>query len=101
MNLIILEELGLPTYVRGAYVTCVTPGGPAEEGGIIGASGCEEISIQAGGDLIIAIEGTRILEFNDLLTYLILQTEPGMEVTLTVLRNGEEVDVPIILGARP
>jgi S1-C subfamily serine protease len=101
MNLIILEELDLPANARGAYVTCVTPGGPAQEAGIIGASDCNNTLLQAGGDLIIAIEDVRVFEFNDLLTYLILETEPGVEVTLTVLRNGEEVEIPITIGARP
>ncbi|OGO19722.1 MAG: hypothetical protein A2Z14_00695 [Chloroflexi bacterium RBG_16_48_8] len=101
VNLIILEDLGLPANARGAYVTCVTPGGPAEEAGIIGASECIETVLQPGGDLIIAIEGVRVIEFNDLLTYLILQTEPGIEVTLTILRDGEEVEIPVTIGARP
>ena len=101
MNLIILEDLDLPADTRGAYVTCVTPGGPAHEAGIIGASDCDSNVLQAGGDLIIAIEDVRVFEFNDLLTYLILETEPGVEVTLTVLRNGEEVEIPITIGARP
>jgi S1-C subfamily serine protease len=101
LNLIILEELDLPANTRGAYVTCVTPGGPAQEAGIIGASDCESTLLQAGGDLIIAIEDVRVFEFNDLLTYLILETEPGEEVTLTVLRNGEEVEIPITIGVRP
>jgi S1-C subfamily serine protease len=101
MNLIILEDLGLPANARGAYVTCVTPGGPAEDAGIIGASDCSSTVLQAGGDLIIAIDDIRVFEFNDLLTYLILKTEPGAEVTLTVLRNGEEAKIPVTIGARP
>jgi len=101
LNLIILEDLGLPSDARGAYVTCVTSGGPADEAGIIGASNCNDSLLQPGGDLIIAIEGVRVLEFNDLLTYLILETEPGEEVLLTILRNGEEVNIPVTIGARP
>jgi S1-C subfamily serine protease len=101
LNLKILEALELPDNVQGAYVTCVTPGGPADEAGIIGASDCNSSRLEPGGDMIVAIDGFRVVEFNDLLTYLIQQTEPGMQVTLTVLRNGEEVDVPITIGARP
>lgn len=101
LNLKLLEELELPANARGAYVTCVTPGGPAETAGMIGASSCDNSLLQAGGDLIIAIDGNPIFEFNDLLTYLILETEPGMLVTMTVYRDGEEVDIPITIGARP
>jgi S1-C subfamily serine protease len=101
MNLIVLEELGLPANARGAYVTCVTSGGPADEAGIIGASSCTNTALQPGGDLIIAIDDVPVIEFNDLLTYLILETEPGEEVTLTVLRDGEEVEIPLMIGTRP
>jgi 2-alkenal reductase len=101
LNLKLLEELELPSNARGAYITCVTAGGPSETAGLIGASDCEEDLLQPGGDLIIAIDGVPIVEFNDLLTFLILQTEPEMEVTLTVFRNGEEVEIPVIIGARP
>lgn len=103
INLKILEALGLPPDTRGAYVTCVASGGPADQAGLIGAYKCDSGSsgAQPGGDWILAIDGIRIAEFNDLLTYLILETAPGVEVTLTVLRNGKEVDIPIIIGARP
>ncbi len=101
ITLKVLENLGLPPDARGAYVTCVTPDGPADQAGIIGASNCEDSGFQPGGDWIIAIDGIRIAEFNDLLTYLIMETEPGVEVTLTILRNGEEVEIPLTIGARP
>jgi len=101
LNLKLLEQLGLPANARGAYITCVTAGGPAETAGLIGASNCDDDLLLPGGDLIIAIEGVPIVEFNDLLTFLILQTEPEMEVTLTVFRNGEEVEILITIGARP
>jgi S1-C subfamily serine protease len=101
ITLKLLEALGLPSDARGAYVTCVTPGGPADRAGIIGASNCEDSGYTPGGDWIVAINGIRINDFNDLLTYLILETEPGVEVTLTILRNGEEVEVPLMIGARP
>jgi len=101
MNLIILEQLRLPANTRGAYVTCVTPGSPADEAGIIGASACSDTTLQPGGDLIIAIDDVQVNEFNDLLTYLILKTQPGTVATLTILRDGEEVEIPITIGARP
>lgn len=40
-------------------------------------------------------------EFGDLLSYLVNYTEAGQVVTLTVVRNGEEVEVPVTIGARP
>ncbi|NIM95153.1 MAG: PDZ domain-containing protein [Anaerolineales bacterium] len=101
LNLPTLELLGLPDNARGAYVTCVTPNGPAERAGIIGATSCDAIGIEKGGDLIVAIDGQRIVDFSDLLTYLIMETAPGDEITVTVLRDGEEVDIVLTIGARP
>jgi 2-alkenal reductase len=101
LNLKLLEELGLPSNARGAYITCVTEGGPSDTAGLIGGTNCEDDLLMPGGDLIVAINGVPIKEFNDLLTFLILETEPGIEVVLTVYRDGEEVEVPVTIGARP
>ncbi|MGD2253646.1 MAG: trypsin-like peptidase domain-containing protein [Anaerolineales bacterium] len=96
-----LEQLGLPPDSLGAYVTCVTPGGPAEAAGVIGAGPCNQLSISSGGDLIIAIDGNPVRTFNDLLSYLVNHTSVGQEITLTVLRQGEQLDVSVTLAARP
>jgi len=96
-----LESLGLPPDATGAYVTCVTPGGPAEKAGLIGADRCNSTALSPGGDLITAIDGFRIRNFPDLLSYLIRHTEVGQDVALTVQRQGEEVTVDLTIGARP
>jgi 2-alkenal reductase len=101
LNLRVLEDLNLASDTTGAYVTCVTPGGPADEAGIIGASPCESVQTAPGGDVIIAIDDTRVTEFNDLLAYLIMETQPGQEILITVLRDGEEVTLSLVVGARP
>jgi len=83
----------------GAYVTSVSPGSPAEDAGVRGASG--ETGIPTGGDLIIGIDGIEVLQFDNLLKYLINNKSPGDVVVLTVLREGEEVDLEMTLGKRP
>jgi 2-alkenal reductase len=100
-NLKILEELGIPHDAVGAYVTCVTPGGPAEAAGLQGAGGCEDLGLQPGGDLVIAMDQKPVDDFNDLLSYLVSNTEVGQVITLTVLRDGKEVDLPLTIAARP
>jgi S1-C subfamily serine protease len=100
-NLPLIEQLKLPEDALGAYVTCVTPGGPAEEAGIVGAGNCSDLNHQPGGDLIVAIDDIRIRDFSALITYLIMETEPGKEITLTILRDSEEIELPLIVGARP
>jgi len=96
-----IEALGLQSFT-GAYVTSVTPNGPADKAGI--RAGEQTTSVQglgAGGDLITAIDGQAIQRFDDLLRYLINNKSPGDTVVLTVLRGEEQVDITITLGKRP
>ncbi|MGH2625537.1 MAG: S1C family serine protease, partial [Anaerolineales bacterium] len=102
MTLQTLEALGLSPDQGGAYVTCTVPGGPADRAGVIGAGSCGPGSeISAGGDLIIGIDGRPVRIFSELLSYLISHTEVGQQVTLTVLRDGEEIEIAVTIGARP
>jgi 2-alkenal reductase len=100
-NLKTIEELKLPTDIQGTYITCVTPGGPADKAGIIGAGPCDATGLNPGGDVIVSIDGQPVHSFNDLLSYLVSKTQVGQVVTLTVLRGGKEVQVPLTLAARP
>jgi len=54
-----------------------------------------------GGDIIIAINGTRITGLDDMSAYLEEYTLPGQTVNLTVLRDNEAIFVPLELGSRP
>jgi len=95
-----IEALGLQSFT-GAYVTSVTPDGPAEKAGIRGGEEISSSGLPAGGDLIIAIDGQPTQRFDDLLRYLLNNKSPGETVILTVLRGEEQVDVPVTLGRRP
>jgi len=101
LNLAAIEALGLNTYT-GAYVTQVTPGGPADQAGIRGGSEpTSQGNLQAGGDVITAIDGQPVVTFDDLLGYLTTHKSPGDSVVLTILRDGQMMDVTITLGVRP
>lgn len=100
-NLKTLEALQLPSNAVGAYVTCVTAGSPADEAGIRGAGDCGDPTLRAGGDLIMAIDGQAVRSFSDMLSYLLNYTEVGQVVTLSILRDGNLIDLPLTLGARP
>jgi len=98
------QELDLPDNVLGAYVDEVMPGGPADKGGVKGGSEVVDLGftqIHKGGDIIIAIDGQPVRQFNDLVSYLVTKAAPGQEVTLTVWRDGKEVDLKVTLGERP
>lgn len=102
LNLRVLEELELPSDAYGAYITCITVDSPAEEAGLVGAGPCGGVTpLSTGGDLIIGIDGQGVRDFNDLLSYLINHAEVGQTVQLTVIRDDEELDIDLTLGARP
>ena len=99
----LVKAMSLPVE-QGAYVSTVTDGGPALAAGLRGTT--ETItqdgrSVEVGGDVITAIDGQPVKTFDDILIYLSLQTSPGQEVTLTILRDGKYQDVKLQLGTRP
>ena len=57
--------------------------------------------LNAGGDLITAIDGHPVLQYDDLIAYLITQKSPGEKVVLTIVRDGKTVDVTVRLAKRP
>ena len=98
-----IERLGLPQ-ATGVYVVEVVPGGPAAKAGLRGAQETETPNpheIPPGGDLIVAIDGQPVRHFGDLIRYLTTRVRPGDTVTLTVLREGERLEIPVTLAARP
>ncbi len=54
-----------------------------------------------GGDVVVSVDGQPVRSFEDLLTYIALETVPGQTIELTLLRDGQEVTVPVKVGARP
>ncbi|MFZ1041210.1 MAG: trypsin-like peptidase domain-containing protein [Anaerolineales bacterium] len=101
LSLDAIQALGL-TQDTGAYVSDVVAGGPADQAGI--KAGTQPTSIQdlnAGGDLIVAIDGRPVSQFDDLLAYLIENKSPGDKVVLTVLRGTQKQDITVTLGKRP
>lgn len=101
LNLLQQEALGLPQS-NGAYVTSVTPDSPADQAGLRGGTVPTDLfNLNSGGDLITAIDGQPIMTFGDLLSYLIIEKSPGDTITLTVLRDNEEIELDLTLGKRP
>ncbi len=95
------EALGLPQ-ATGAYTMEVVTGGPADQAGLKAGTEITDIpSLYAGGDLIIGIDGQEVLEFSDILSYMLLNKKPGEDIILTILRDGKELDVTVTLGERP
>lgn len=101
MSLRVITELGLKS-MTGVYITGVTPGGPAAKAGLVGGSRPTSLQgLQAGGDLVIAIDGNPVKVYDDLIGYLVDNKSPGDKVTLTVLRGDQKVDLTLTLANRP
>jgi 2-alkenal reductase len=101
MHLAEQEALGLPQST-GVYVQEITAGSPAEKAGLRAGSRSTAITgLQAGGDLIIAVNDVPLRNFSDLLSYLVLNSSPGDTVKLALLRDGQQKEVSLTLAARP
>ncbi|PKN95526.1 MAG: hypothetical protein CVU44_02230 [Chloroflexi bacterium HGW-Chloroflexi-6] len=96
-----IEALKLPQFT-GLYITAIQPNSPAARAGL--RAGEDETAIQglfSGGDLIIAIDGHPVKIYDDLMRYLVSNKGPEDQVVLTILRDGEQIEVPLTLDKRP
>lgn len=95
------KSLGIDqTY--GAYLTGITSGGPADLAGLRAGTVTTDIpGLLAGGDLIQAVDGQTVYVYGDLVTYIMTNKSPGETINLTIIRNGQSMEVPLTLGKRP
>jgi S1-C subfamily serine protease len=101
LNLFQQETLGL-SRSTGVYILEVTPGSPADAAGLIaGSQPTDNPTLYAGGDMIIAIDGVEVRDFNEMITYLIAHKSPGDTVVMTVLRGDREIELELTLEKRP
>ncbi|MFQ5434218.1 MAG: S1C family serine protease [Anaerolineae bacterium] len=97
------QALDLPVE-RGILVAQLFRGGPAAAAGIRGAQ--QEVIVGnsrflIGGDIITAVNGEPIRNWNEMNETLELHTAVGDTVTVTVIRDGEQLDLPVTLTAQP
>ena len=88
----------------GWLVTQVVSGGPADKAGLRGGKRQVKIAgewVIIGGDIIIAVNGTRIVNGDDLAAYVEEHTLPGQTINLTIVRNNLTMVLPVELGTRP
>jgi 2-alkenal reductase len=98
------KAMSLDPSQKGAVVIDVVPNGPADKAGIHGSTSQVSINgsqVPVGGDVIIAIEGNAVTNFEDVSSYLINNTQVGQTVSLTILRQGSERTVQLTLGSLP
>ena len=78
------ENLGISGR-RGALVSDVTSGGPAEKAGI------------RSGDVIVAFNGKEIKDEHEL-PQTVAATKPGIKVDMRLLREGKEITLPVTIA---
>jgi S1-C subfamily serine protease len=88
----------------GWLIVQIASGGPADEADL--RDGTQQVLIAGewvtvGGDVIIAINGTRITSLDDLSTYLEEYTSPEQTINVTIVRNSQTMTLEVELGMRP
>ncbi len=88
---------------QGAYISEVVANSPASRAGLRGSSGSrtiEGIQVPTGGDVVVEVDGEPIADFAELLDET-TKRNPGDTMALTILRDGQRIQVEIELDARP
>ncbi|MEM2876009.1 MAG: trypsin-like peptidase domain-containing protein [Candidatus Bathyarchaeia archaeon] len=90
--------------IRGFLVTSVIKGSPAEKAGIRGGEKTVTVEgekIVIGGDVIVGVDDLKVRGIGDILVYIERYKNVGDEISLWIVREGREVEVPLTLGERP
>ena len=93
------DEIGLPVDY-GLLIVQVTPGGSADLAGLRGGTErayLGNIPIMLGGDLIVAIDGEKVQDEQDL-AQMMNNHRAGDTVKVTIYRNKKKIDVSVALG---
>jgi S1-C subfamily serine protease len=89
---------------NGVLVLEVVQGGPADDAGIRGGDRLVQFGryrIPLGGDIITGVNGKAVDDYQDLTVYLETETGVGETIEVTLLRDGDEQTVQVMLEERP
>jgi S1-C subfamily serine protease len=88
---------------RGAMITKVEKGGPADKAGLKGGSQNVQVGnmiVVVGGDIVVRADQHEVRSNDELIRY-IREKKPGDTVMLQVYRKKDFMDLKVILGERP
>lgn len=100
----IAKAMNLNSTQRGALVVSVAANSPAAKADLLPSEQQVTINgqtVSVGGDVIIAYQGQAVKSSDDLVTFLARSGQVGETINLTVLRGGNQIQVPVTLTARP
>jgi S1-C subfamily serine protease len=98
-----VEIMELPVET-GVLIFQVEPDSPAFKADLRGGDTDVVISgrpMREGGDVLVAIGEETVKDFDDLVNYLASYTSVGDTVSLTIVRDGVELKVELVLEERP
>ncbi len=104
LNADIARAMKMDADQRGVLVVEVVDGSPAANAGVQPSKDqttIDGINTPIGGDVITGINNQPVRVFDDLLNYIMGQTQVGQKVTLHILRGGKALELELTLSARP
>lgn len=99
-----LAQASRTNVTYGVLIENVASGSPAANAGLKAGTKTTVVDGQqylVGGDIIVSVNGTRIINQDALSTYLEVNTVAGQTVVLGIVRNGSLTAVTVTLVARP
>ena len=99
----IAEAMDLSSDQVGVLIQQVIAESPADDSDLRGSYKTvviDEEEVLIGGDIIVGFNDD-IVDAMDTLQILVQAQEPGDEVSLDILRDGESIEVTVTLGERP
>ena len=89
---------------KGFLVVSVIEKSPAELAGLLGVTETKEMDgreFALDGDIILAIDGKTVRKISDILVHLQREKSIGDDMVLSVNRNGEMLELTMVLEERP
>lgn len=99
-----LSQVTQSKVTYGVLIEKVVQNEPASLAGLRGGTNVANVNGQqylVGGDIIISINGARIVNNDVLSTYLERYTQPGQTIRMGIIRSGNPMTLEVTLAARP
>lgn len=98
----LVSAMDLESGTQGVLITSIQAGGAAARANLVPTT---QQFTRPGrvtttyGDVVTAIDGRKVTGYEDLVSYIFNSTEVGQVVSLTILRDGEQMTVQVTLQA--